>query len=227
MDGYGDCGSELNVRTILIATINERSDWRLTAQPIQIIGGPVGNEIQIVTEPTFEQYLTLNRRAASRQLRFLKPFAVLGIVCYALSPFFPTEERVSVARMYLSYLPALILPAIVFVLLPLSVFSNAKRQWRSMPVLSEPKTFTFSDAGVTIAARSVQSSLAWHLLARAESFGSLVAIFSATPRLAALWFDEATLDPMVAAQVKTLLRHNIRDCRRLSGSTGTATANPG
>ena len=64
----------------------------------------------------------------------------------------------------------LVLPGILFVLVPLSVYHGARKRWNSAPELRVPRTYYFSDTGISIAAETFKAEFAWtHIVAAFKS----------------------------------------------------------
>ena len=123
--------------------------------------------IRISTTPTFGAYLRFVVWAALRPVRFLVPFAIIALVCFLLAPVIPLEQQGAVAR-YRASLAWLILPGIVFVLLPLSSYFGARRRWQSAAELRAPRGYVFSDEGVDVTADSFNSHVAWKHVVTAD-----------------------------------------------------------
>jgi hypothetical protein len=116
--------------------------------------------IRIATTPTFGGYLRFAMWMGLRQIRFLVPFAIFAFIAFLLAPVVPFEQQGAVAR-YRASLGVLILPGIVFVLLPLSIYCGARKRWQIAAELRAPRTYVFSDAGIDIAADTFNSQVAW------------------------------------------------------------------
>jgi len=125
------------------------------------------DDIKLSTTPTFGAYLRFVMWAAFRQVRWLIPFAVLALVCFLLAPVIPFERQGPLAR-YRASLAVLILPGIVFALLPLSSYLGARKRWRAAVELRAPRTYVFNDSGVDIAAGSFNSEVAWNHVVTAD-----------------------------------------------------------
>ena len=125
------------------------------------------DNIRIATTPTFGAYLRFVMWAAFRQVRFLIPFAIFALICFLLAPVIPFEQQGTLAR-YRASLAVLILPGIVFVLLPLSSYFGARKRWQTAVELRAPRTYVFNDVGVDIAADSFNSQIAWKHVVTAD-----------------------------------------------------------
>jgi hypothetical protein len=130
--------------------------------------------IRVSTVPTFGAYLRFLLLLAFRQVRFLIPFALGLLILFFVFPFMPFIESRGVIATYRDSLPMLILPGIVFVLIPVSNVWAARRRWRDAAELHVPRTYVFSDTGIEVIADTFHSEVAWsHIVIARKSAGQV------------------------------------------------------
>jgi len=122
--------------------------------------------IRVSTTPTFNAYLRFVMWHLVRQVWFLIPIAILLLICFLLAPLIPFEQEGAAAR-YRASLGALILPALVFVLLPLSTYFAARKRWRLAADLRAPRTYVFSETGIELLSDSFKTQITWSHVATA------------------------------------------------------------
>ena len=138
------------------------------------------DEVVVETTPTFGDYLRLLLRFSFRQARVVIVFASLAVLVFLVAPMMPSKEaNATLVERYWAYKFILILPAIVFVFLPLSVYLTARARWAKAPELREPRTYRFNEQGLSLTAESFGSSFAWSHITRAEKFSGLLALVTA------------------------------------------------
>ncbi len=131
--------------------------------------------ISIAYEPTFRDFLSLNRWNIRRRWRILRYLSLLPLALFLASPFLlhdlGTEGfLVSYARS----LVVLLLPAVAFVVVPLNLYFAAKKRWNAAPEIREPRRFTFSDDGIVVEGRTFSGRVAWSHITGAGSHRGLV-----------------------------------------------------
>src|SRR5262249_58755221 len=90
------------------------------------------------------------------------------------------REGDAVATKYLYGPPMLTLPALAFVLVPALAWGAARKRWNAAAEIREPRTYTFSEDGVRVAAQTFESFTAWSSIAGAARVGEQVVL--ATPQ---------------------------------------------
>src|SRR5215831_14495450 len=89
---------------------------------------------------TFGEYLYFSLRILARQARFVILIAAALIVVYLVSPWTGlAAEEEGIGETYGHNLGALLLPGVIFILLPVSTYFNARKRWNSASELREPK----------------------------------------------------------------------------------------
>jgi hypothetical protein len=127
-------------------------------------------KVSVQTTPTFPAYLRFILSTAFWQVRFLIPFAILALLCFLLAPIIPFEEAAGAMAHYRDAIELLILPAIIFLLIPISNALAARKRWRTATELSVPRTYIFSDSGIEVIAETFRSTVAWsHIVSARRS----------------------------------------------------------
>lgn len=125
------------------------------------------SEITLHVGPEFGDYLRFVRWTTRRQLGRVRIFGWICLLAFALSPLLPIEADGAVAR-YRSSLYLLILPILMFVVLPAITYAAARKRWSRVPEVYEPRTFVFSDDGVAYTSATVRATSGWNHFTRAH-----------------------------------------------------------
>lgn len=168
--------------------------------------------------PTYAQYLQFLRYTARRQARWLRPFAVVALISFIFAPLLPFVDSPTVAAKYQFCLKALILPGVVFLIVPLIVSFSAKKRWNMAAELRAPKSYEFSDAGLSVAGDTFQGFTKWENIVRVETTGSLILLYSAQSG-AYLIPAESFGGSEQVESFKEFLRKHVLDCKRLGQPT--------
>lgn len=131
------------------------------------------NPISVSLTPTFPEYLRINWWVTWRRFRLLVPFAVLMLIGFAFIPMLVGGPETP-ADQYVRLAPALILPAIVFLLLPITIYLSVRRRWKTAPELREPRTYTINNDGLRVVGVSFEGFTAWSNIVSAERVGSQI-----------------------------------------------------
>lgn len=131
--------------------------------------------IEVAYQPTFRDFLSLNRWIVRRTWR---PFRILSIgliAVYVAGPFlFHDLGAEGLLRPYVQSLALLILPAVILVVLPAKLHLEAKRQWNAAPEIREPRRFVFSEDGILVEGASFSGRVAWSHITAAATHRGLV-----------------------------------------------------
>ncbi len=126
-------------------------------------------------EPTFRDFLSLNRWIARRRWRLVRTLSVLLIALYAASPaLFHDLGAEGILLPYLQTLVVFAVPAAFLAGLPLALYLAAKKRWNTAPEIREPRRFTFSEDGIVVEGRTFSGRVGWPHIAGAESHRGLV-----------------------------------------------------
>ena len=115
---------------------------------------------------------------------------------------------------YCNWMALLVLPCLIFVVIPAMLYVFGRKRWRDAAELHEPRTYEFSDSGVTCSGRTFSGSTQWVNIRRAEVSGPLIL----------LWMSQRTahIIPVVALgnqekaeEFKSLIRQKVQDSRHL------------
>ncbi len=169
--------------------------------------------IRIQTTPTFGQYLQFCRLGIGRRTRMIKPFAILCLICFLLAPTLPSEGNPGALAQYKSSAMVLILPAFVFVLLPLVTYFAARQRWRTAAEAREPRSFEFNDWGISIKGLTFSAEAAWTNIPRAETAGPLILLY--TRQELGYLIPRDAMTPEQEASLRVLLRNTVTNCKRL------------
>jgi hypothetical protein len=169
--------------------------------------------IRIQSIPTFRQYLRFCRRGVSRRIWAIQPFAILSLIGFFLAPIIPSEEHTGALTQYKEWSGLLLLPVIVFVLLPLSTYFSAKKRWQTAAELREPRTFEFTDRGVSTKGLTFSGEIAWASIGRAETAGTLILLY--THQQTGFLIPRDAITPEQEASLRMLLRNKVANCQRL------------
>lgn len=126
----------------------------------------------VTSTPTFSVHLWLVLRTLLRRTWMLIPFCLLACFSYALAPLV-YRGTISTLIAYRDCAPVLILPALLVLLYTVQVW-GAWQQWNRNPPMREPRTYTFSDAGIRMTARTFDSEISWELILKARRRGEHV-----------------------------------------------------
>lgn len=131
--------------------------------------------IDVAYEPNFRDFLALNRWNVRRGWRVLRYPSAAMLALFLASPFlFHDLAAEGVLLPYAQSLPVLVLPAIVFVLLPANLYLAAKKRWNAAPEIREPRRFTFSEDGIAVEGATFSARVAWSHVTGAETHCGLV-----------------------------------------------------
>ena len=124
--------------------------------------------IRVTAAPTFNAYVRFQLWFFFRQVKWLIPFSVLGLLCFLCWPLFASAE-ISLLSRYRACLGVLILPGIIFGLGPVSVILSARKRWQEAAELRVPKIYIFSASSIEILADTFRSTMAWSLITVARN----------------------------------------------------------
>jgi len=131
--------------------------------------------IDIAYEPTFRDFLAMNRWITRRRRRMVRYLSAVTLALYLSSPFlFHDIAAEGVLLSYAQSLAVLVLPAAVLIILPVSLYLAAKKRWNAAPEIREPRRFTFSEDGVAVEGSTFSGRVAWSHVTGAESHCGLV-----------------------------------------------------
>ncbi len=131
--------------------------------------------ISIAYEPTFRDFLSLNRWTIRRRWRILRCLSAFLLAVFLASPFlFHDLGAEGVLPSYARSLLVLMLPAVAFVVVPMNLYFAAKKRWNAAPEIREPRRFTFSEDGIAVDGRSFSGRVAWSHIVGAGSYRGLV-----------------------------------------------------
>ncbi len=131
--------------------------------------------IDVAYEPTFRDFLTLNRWIVRRGWRVLRYLSAAMLALFLASPFlFHDLAAEGVLLPYAQSLAVLVLPAVVFVLLPVNLYLASKKRWNAAPEIREPRRFGFSEDGITVEGGTFSGRVSWSHVTGAETHRGLV-----------------------------------------------------
>ena len=129
----------------------------------------------IAYQPTFRDFLALNRRIVRRRWRLVQLLSTIPLALYLASPWLfhdPGDEGILLP--YAQSLAVLALPACFLVALPLVLHAAVRKRWNAAPEIREPRRFTFSDDGIVVEGSTFSGRIGWSHIVGAESHRGLV-----------------------------------------------------
>ncbi len=132
-------------------------------------------DVCIAYQPTFRDFLSLNRWIVRRRWRTLRGLAIVAIALFlASTPLFHDIEAEGILAPYAQSLAVLVLPAAFLVGLPVALYFAARKRWSAAPEIREPRRFTFSEDGIAVEGRTFSGRVAWAHITGAEAHRGLV-----------------------------------------------------
>lgn len=130
--------------------------------------------IDVAYEPTFRDFLSLNRWVARRRWQAMRRLSAVAIALFLVSPLlFRDLAAEGFLLPYARTLAILLFPAAVLGLLPASRFLAARKRWNGAPENREPRRFVFSEDGVAVKGRTFCGRVPWSHIIAAESHRGL------------------------------------------------------
>ncbi len=131
--------------------------------------------IDVAYEPTFRDFLSLNRWIVRRRWRVVRYLSLVLIALYLASPFlFHDVAGEGLLLPYAQSLGVLVLPAVFLVVLPANLYLAAKKRWNAAPEIREPRRFAFSEDGIAVEGGTFSGRVAWSHITGAETHRGLV-----------------------------------------------------
>ncbi len=131
--------------------------------------------LSIAYEPTFRDFLALNRWIVRRKWRVIRYLSALMLAIFLASPFlFHDLAEEGILLPYAQSLAVLVLPAVVLIILPVNLYFAAKKRWNAAPEIREPRRYAFSEEGIAVEAGSFSGRAAWSHVTSAETHRGLV-----------------------------------------------------
>src|SRR5512146_2143297 len=119
-------------------------------------------DVCIAYQPTFRDFLSLNRWIVRRRWRTIRLLAIVAIALFlASTPLFHDVEAEGILAPYAQSLAVLVLPAAFLVGLPVALYFAARKRWSAAPEIREPRRFTFSEDGIAVEGRTFSGRIAW------------------------------------------------------------------
>ncbi|MGE5189621.1 MAG: YcxB family protein [Gemmatimonadota bacterium] len=130
--------------------------------------------LDIAYEPTFRDFLSLNRWIVRRRWRAVRWLSAFLLTAFLVSPLLFRD--LAAQGFFLPYarsLAILAVPAAFLGLLPAALFLAARNRWNAAPEIREPRRFVFSEEGVAVTGRTFSGQVAWSHVTGAESHRGL------------------------------------------------------
>lgn len=126
--------------------------------------------IDVTYEPTFRDFLSLNRWILRRRWRAVRYLSAVAIALFLVSPLlFRDVASEGFLLPDARSLAILVLPAAFLVVLPVNLYLAARKRWKTAPEIREPRRFVFSEDGVAVTGRTFSGRVAWSHITGAES----------------------------------------------------------
>lgn len=130
--------------------------------------------IDVAYEPTFRDFLSLNRWIVRRRWRAVRCLSAVMIALFLVSPLlFRDPAAEGFLSPYARTLAILLLPAAFLAVLPANLFLAARKRWSAAPEIREPRRFVFSEDGLAVTGRTFSGRIAWSHITGAESHRGL------------------------------------------------------
>ena len=143
----------------------------------------------------------------------IKAIAIVCLTGFLLAPALPFEGNPGVFSVYKSCVGVLFLLVLVFVLLPITTYFAARKRWRTAAEVREPRTFEFTDRGISIKGLTFSGEAAWTNIDRAETARALILIY--TQQNLGYLIPRDAMTPEQEASLRALLRNKVANCKRL------------
>ena len=170
---------------------------------------------QVEVKPIFADYLRLNLHVIFRRLRVVAGLAVFSLLGFLLGlPWMPFEGNPDLLTRYRGGLPLLILPGIVFILLPLSVYWDARRRWKSADELREVRRYQFTESDIEVLGTTFSGRTDWKNIIRAERAGPLILLVTSQQAFYIIPI-RAFPNTSEAEKFRRWLKEKIPNCTRL------------
>lgn len=131
--------------------------------------------IEVSYNPTFHDFLALNRWIARRIWRVLRYLSIVVIAFFLASPLLSHDPgREGLLTTYVRSLAVLIIPAVFLVLIPANLYLAARKRWSAAAEIREPRRFLFSEDGITVEGGTFSGRVAWSHITGAETHRGLV-----------------------------------------------------
>ncbi len=131
--------------------------------------------ISIAYEPTFRDYLFLNRWTIRRRWLLLRYLSLALLALFLASPFlFHDLGAEGFLPSYGRSLFVFVLSAVVFAVIPANLYVAARKRWKAAPEIREPRRFTFSDDGIVVEGQTFGGRAAWSHIVGAGSYRGLI-----------------------------------------------------
>lgn len=173
--------------------------------------------IVVPVTPTFEEFLRFNWSVGVRRMRLFALIALFWAGVLLCVPLMAMAQPGFVqmpqgAQAYSCAVPALLLVFVVFVFTPISTYLAVRSQWRTTEQLREPRTYTFTAAGMEVVGTSFAGFTSWSNITRAERAGGLV-LLATGPQQFYLVPVGAFDRPAAWERFIELVRANVSECR--------------
>jgi len=171
---------------------------------------PMQQEIRVEVLPTFADFLRLNYWVMARRLWLMWVIMIPTLLLFLATPILPIGGNL--LEKYLKTLPAGVMSVIAFGVVPASIYFAARKRWQIVAELREPRTYTFTDAGMQVKANSSEGFTTWQNIASAHRMGD-TAVLATVQQQFHLIPLQAFESPEQFAQFRRLLASKIPSCR--------------
>lgn len=129
--------------------------------------------IEIFYQPNFPEYFRVVRHIAVK--RFRRFLIILLLMPLALILFTVMEQRTGGPTPFLAkeLWGALLIPAGLVLLMYLSIYNSARKQWARAPEIREPRKMTITEKGFDARGETFSGTSEWVNIAGGERYGDL------------------------------------------------------
>ncbi len=176
--------------------------------------------VSIAYEPTFRDFLSLNRWIVRRRWRAIRSLSVVAIALFVAGTLlFHDPGGGGVFRPYSRSLAVLMFPAVFLVGLPATLYFAVKKRWNAAPEIREPRRFTFSEDGIAVEGRTFSGRVAWSHITGVESHRGLI-ILKTNQNMYYLFSERGFPDEDAREEFASLVRKKVSPTFRRSSVLG-------
>lgn len=134
--------------------------------------------IQFHVTPLWSDYLRVQIALLYQHRRIVVGFAIISLLVFSVWPFLPYESATpqSISEKYWSAKALLILPGLIFVLLPAMTAFQLVHLWKSSPEYYAVRTWALTDRAIHTGGKGFEASTDWELIREAMLISNCVVL---------------------------------------------------